>query len=296
MVNPVSGRRNAGAVLARSVRELRAAGFVVEVEYTRGPGHAAEWAAGLDAETQVVVGVGGDGTIRELVDGMAGRSIPLAILPTGTENLVAKQFGFRFDARSLCERIRRGRPAPVDLGVANGRHFLVIAGVGFDAEVVSRLRAVRAGHITHASYFWPIWRTFWEHRFPSIRVEADDVTVHDGPGLVFVGNLPRYAIGLRICRDARWDDGELDLCIYPCRSRSRLAIHSVNTILARHPNRGGVIYRRCRTASITSREPIPLELDGDAAGMIPVDISVRPAHVRFLFTDDPRRHGNAQPQ
>ena len=170
VVNPVAGRRNAQRELTRVIRRLRATGLSVEVEPTCEPGDATAWAAGLDeATTQAVVVVGGDGTIREVIEGLQGRPTPIAILPTGTENLVAKQFGFRFDAETLLRRIRTGEPRPVDVGEINGRRFLVVAGAGFDAEVVARLRARRTGHITHLSYFQPIWRTFREHRFPPIR-------------------------------------------------------------------------------------------------------------------------------
>ena len=284
VVNPVAGRRNAQRELTRVVRRLRETGLAVEVERTRGPGDAAAWSAGLDdATTQAVVVVGGDGTIREVIDGLAGRAVPIAILPTGTENLVAKQFGFRFDAESLCRRIRTGVPTCVDVGELNGRLFLVVAGAGFDAEVVERLRASRTGHITHLSYFWPIWRTFWEHRFEPIRVLADGETIFDGPALVFVGNLPRYAIGLPIYPDARYDDGLLDVVIYPCRGRGRLLLHAVNTIFKRHYRRGGAIHHRCRKLQLTSTHRIPIEADGDCAGELPVDITVHPAGATFLL-------------
>ena len=131
VVNPVAGRRNAQRELTRVIRRLRATGLSVEVEPTREPGDATAWAAGLDeATTQAVVVVGGDGTIREVIEGLQGRPTPIAILPTGTENLVAKQFGFRFDAETLSRRIRTGEPRPVDVGVINGRRFLVVAGAG----------------------------------------------------------------------------------------------------------------------------------------------------------------------
>jgi diacylglycerol kinase family enzyme len=172
---------------------------------------------------------------------------------------------------------------PVDVGMINGRHFLVVAGAGFDAEVVERLRDCRAGHITHLGYFWPIWRTFWEHRFPVITAEADGETIFEGQALVLVGNLPRYAVGLPIFPDARYDDGLLDVVIYPCAGRGRLVGHAINTILKRHYHRGGTLHHRCRTLRLRSPRRVPIEADGDHAGELPADISVQPGYAMFLL-------------
>ncbi len=282
VVNPIAGRHGPRDTLSAVVRRIRELGLAVEVERTRQPGDAYDWAAGLDPSTQAAVVVGGDGTVREVIDGLAGNPVPLALLPTGTENLIAKAYGFRFDAEALCRRIRSGTARRVDVGVLNGRHFLAVVGVGFDAEVVERLRAARTGHITHLSYFWPLWRTFWEHRFPPLRVVADGETIFDGPGLAFAANLPQYAIGLPICPNARGDDGLLDLCVFPCASQGRLLVHSVRTVLKRHLTRGGVIHHKCRSVRITSPRHVPVEADGDTGGELPADITVHPGHATVL--------------
>ena len=75
------------------------------------------------------------------------------------------------------------------------------------------------GHIDHFDYFWPIWRTFWEYKFRPMCVEVDGEEIFDGPGLVFVGNISRYAIGLQILHYADFGDGLLDVCVYKCASQ-----------------------------------------------------------------------------
>ena len=168
-----------------------------------------------------------------------------------------------------------GRTKALDLGMANGRCFLVVAGVGFDAEVVARLVGCRRGHITHLTYTAPIWRTFWSHSFPPIRVIHEGEVWWEGRGLVFVGNMSRYSLGLPVVRDARPDDGLLDLLVLPCGNQLKLLAHAARTVLARHVEHGGARYLRFRQIRIESDGVVPVEMDGDAANHLPLDIEVR---------------------
>ena len=182
--------------------------------------------------------------MREVVRGLVGRSVPVVILPAGTANLIAGECGMTADPERIVDTILRGRRQRFDLGVINGRHFAIVAGIGFDGEVVARLAARRRGNITHLSYLVPIWRTFWGHRFPPIQVEIEDELVFDGRGLVFVGVMPCYAVGLRVVRDAVWDDGLLDVCILSCATRVGLLMHAMRVWRRVHVEHSSVIYIR----------------------------------------------------
>jgi diacylglycerol kinase family enzyme len=223
--------------------------------------------------------MGGDGTVREVIDGLLDTGVPMVVWPTGTENLVAKAFGFRRNPKSILKALTDGIVRPIDVGVANGKPFLILTGVGFDAEVVHRLARARQGHITHLTYGGPIWRTFWEHRFPAVRVLADGQPYWEGRGLVFVGNIARYSLGLRVIRDAVPDDGLLDLCIFPCRHHIDLLAHSFRTLAGVQIEYGGVKYRRCQRIRVEASESVPVEIDGDNGGYLPINIHVRPAAV-----------------
>lgn len=268
IVNPVSGRGSRRAALGRLVSRLKNAGCVVETLLTTTADDARRMARDCPPETRAVVVAGGDGTVREAAAGLIGRDTPLAILPGGTENLVACYFGCDGDPDRTAEAVLSDRRAALDVACANGRAFLVVAGFGFDAEVVERVHAGRCGHISHASYYLPLFRTFASHRYSTMRVEADGALLCDEPALVFLGNLPRYALGLRVARDARCDDGLLDVCIFRCRNRRTLIAHAWRTAWQRHVGSGGVIYRRAKRVVVTASRPTPYELDGDIAGVV----------------------------
>ncbi len=288
IINPIAGAGPSRLAFDKLVKEARQAGIEVDRRYTQGAGSARELAAELATGTgsaqtvKAVVAVGGDGTVHEVADGLAGSPLPLVVWPTGTENLFAKSFRFRAEAKSALACLREGRPMSIDLGQANGRSFLIVAGMGFDAEVVHRLVSMRTGHITHLSYSAPLWRTFWEHRFPHFRVYDEHTLLWRGQGMVFIGNMPRYSLGLRVIRDAVCDDGLLDLCILPCRGRLGFIGHSLRTMVRRHIEHGGVLYRRLSRIRIESDGPVPVELDGEAAGRLPLAVTVRPQALRVL--------------
>ena len=259
--------------------------YEVRTEPTSHTGHACELARKcVERAAELVAVVGGDGTVAEVANGLAYSKIPLLIVPAGTENIIATELGISNNTAQLDMLLSKGKTHPVDMGRVNGKYFLAILGAGFDAEVVHRVHRNRQGHISHLSYFWPIWRTFWEYRFPAIRVTADDELICDGPALVFVGNMARYAAGLRILRDACFDDGLLDLCVYPCRRQLRLMLHSANTMLKIHPERRSVTYRHCRNIEISSSDPsVRMQVDGDPAGHLPAKIKVCPGALSLLL-------------
>ena len=297
IVNPKSGSTPEIAAVRHLRDYLARRGDVVRLAVTRSLAHAGELAASaVSADGAGIVIAGGDGTIRSVVEAVAGAEIPLIILPCGTENLLAQELGIDGSARTTCTLVDHGRLRQLDLGQANGRCFMAIAGVGFDAEVIRRINQFRSGHITHAHYIWPICRTFWEYRFPHLRVEVDGQLLCDEPSLVFVGNIARYAVSLPILPEADCSDGLLDICIYKCRRRPRLLLHSLLTILGQSHRSGQVVRARGRHIAISSPEPdVPVQLDGDPGPSLPLSITVVPAAARVMTPPAPAHHQYCPP-
>ncbi len=285
IINPVSGRFNMAAVLRRVVERVTEAGQQMTVCLTRCAGDAARLAGDAPEDTRGILVGGGDGTVREVIDGLiaAKRSIPMAIMPTGTANIVSRQFGQSANPERIADNLLHGKPVSGDVGILNGKHFILVAGVGFDAEVVRRLVAGRAGHIEYMDYFWPIWRTFFAHEFPTIRVHADGDEVFAGQGFAMASVIPRYTAGLRVLKNAVPDDGMVDLCVYPCNSRRGLLRHIIETASQTHDRSGRAIYRKCEQIRIEGVGEVPLEVDGDPGGELPAVCSVLPSAVTFLM-------------
>jgi diacylglycerol kinase (ATP) len=285
IVNPKSGATGTKLMVGEFRQYLLGRGFEVRLVYTKSLGHARELAAESAAKTDcaLVVAGGGDGTVREIAHGLVGSGKPLLILPCGTENLLASELGFDERSQTIIRAFEDGFIRPLDLGKANGQYFTSISGYGFDGSVVKRVSELRQnGHIHHLDYFWPIFRTFWAYDFPPMRVEVDGELINDGPALVFVGNISRYAVGLQILSRADYGDGLLDVCIYKCSNQARLIQQSIATVFKRHAKSDTVVYRQGRYICISSDRPIATELDGDPGPSLPVEISVMPQAVRLM--------------
>jgi len=288
VVNPISGRYGSRRFVRDLARRVEVAGWQVRVTRTRGAGDAAAAAAdSCRRGDQALLVVGGDGTINDAASGMVGQGVPILAAPMGTENVLAKYLGIRRDAAVLCGLLGRGREQAFDLPRMNDRQFLMLAGVGFDAEVVRRLSQSRRGHITYASYFWPTWRTLWSYHQPQLLIETDGEELFRGRGLAFVGNIPRYALGLRLLPQADPTDGLLDVCVFECGWQAPLVRHSLNVLARRHLSTRGVRHARARSIRISSPQRVPVELDGDFAGYLPAHFKMTDARARMIVGRGP---------
>jgi len=231
-------------------------------------------------------------TVREVAHGLEGSDKPLLIVPGGTENLLANELGFDEKVKTILKTFEAGHVRPLDLGSANGRCFTSIIGFGFDGQVVKRVSERRDGHIDHFSYFNPIWRTFWTYDFAPMKVELEGEEIFDGRGLVFVGNISRYAVGLQVLHNADFGDGLLDVCIYKCASRLHLVKHSIMTVLKQHSTGRDVIYRQGRNINVSSQSSgIATEIDGDPGPDLPIQISVIPQAVNVMVPEGAKPAG-----
>jgi len=267
----------------REVRNLlRVRNASLEIAVTTGPGDATQIASQIDDKADAVLVAGGDGTVCEVLNGLNGRLMPMTVFSSGTENLLARELQLPRDPIGIANLLLYGAPQKLDMGTLNDKRFLVVAGIGFDAECVARMTQMRRGHITHGDYFWPIWRTYWGHRFPVLRVEADGKTVFEERGIVLIGNMSRYSIGLRPLLLAKPDDGLLDVVALPCSGKREMLLRAFDVLRSKHLKRRGVVYQQCRKFRITSLEHVMMERDGEFAGCLPAVGQVIPGSANVL--------------
>jgi len=166
--NPHSGTGWRRGLLHDLIRELRAQGFRPRLFKSRPRLDA--WLADPVQRATVfcLVAAGGDGTISDLVNRHPG--LPLALLPVGTENVLAQGLGIPVSGVAVARLIAAGHRRRIDLGELNGRRFLLMVSAGFDAEVVHRVHRDRRGHLSHLSYLPAVVQTLRHYRYPQMRV------------------------------------------------------------------------------------------------------------------------------
>lgn len=273
--NPASGRRGSTRDLEAALHWLRSRGWQVERRQTRHPGHARELAADAAARgVEVTLVCGGDGTINEAVNGIAGTGTALAIIPAGTVNLWAKEMGIPRQARAAVRLLEAGERRRVDLGRANGRYFLMLASAGADSRAVQAVTPARKRRWGRSAYLIVGLYELVRHGGRQMTVTVDGERFRGRMLTVIAGNTRLYGGVVRATYRAQIDDGLLDLCIYGGRHRRMLAWHALWTSLQRHDLKRNVVYRRARRIRIESEQPLPLQLDGDPFGATPAEIEV----------------------
>jgi diacylglycerol kinase (ATP) len=240
--------------------------------------------AQIRSDLRAVVSGGGDGTIALLAN-LSPAATPLAILPLGTENLLAKHLEMTLDTARLAKIIAEGATVQLDAGQAGDRLFLLMAGVGFDAEVVRRMHEQRKGHISHLSYAKPIFDAIRNYQYPELTVycrDAEGQTHETTAKWAFVVNVPRYAGGLAISPDAVADDGYLNLCTFKEGSLFNGLVYLSGVMFGQHVQWDDFCTTRASEVRIVSTAPVPYQLDGDPGGFLPLDIQILPQRLTLL--------------
>ncbi|MGA1874549.1 MAG: diacylglycerol/lipid kinase family protein [bacterium] len=285
IINPISGSgRGLTEGLALS-QFLQQHGLEVDVSVTSNVGDAEYEAA--RAKTPLIV-IGGDGTVNEVINGLEGRRIPFLVLPTGTANLLSREFGLPRTREGFFSLIQSGGIHLLDAGHLRGqvsRRFLSVASIGLDAEVVRLMRQIRTGSIHLYSYLIPLWKALKAYPCPSFTVIIDDHTIVRPVTTAIISNIRNYAGYFSVARQARADDGWLDICTFPGK-RKRDYLRYMAGVALSHPSIfPDVVCYRGRKIEVRSTSPIPVELDGDFAGYTPVVCQVIPKSVPLILPD-----------
>jgi len=292
--NPNAGRGRAIETARRIKDHLEQRGFNVRNAVQANPNDPTAF-EGADA----LVVIGGDGTVHRVLGSVAGSDVPLYSVPTGTENLFAREFGMNRKRGTLDAALNfasNGSPAageccPVDLGTIGNLPFAIMASFGPDASVIHRLALTRKGTISHMSYIRPIWEEVRRPHLPELTVTADgEQVISKQKGLLIVANSRQYALRVDPAFRARVDDGKLDVVFFPAGNPVRAAAWLIASRFRIHLRNNRVRYFNASKITVTSDKPLSVQADGEA---IPAseasqdggrvwDLSVLPSAVRVL--------------
>ena len=290
IVNPISGGGYSLKILPDVVWILEQSGCEVEVFKTSGRGDAQRAASGVSDGYSAVVAMGGDGTINEVVHGLldSGRDVPVGLIPLGTANVLARELGVPLDYKQACHVIAGGNTRRIDVGRDEKRHFVLMAGIGFDAEVVRIIEAGRSGGISVFTYAMPILKTFWNYNYPRFSVEVDGRSLGEASGSMFISNVRRYTSPLVITNKAKVDDGELDVLIFRESGRLKMLKYTLGILLWRADWFSDVTYVTGKEIKITpldKTKELAYQIDGDLGGIAPQKFYVVPAALSVLVPE-----------
>lgn len=281
VANPISGRGQGGNAAAELREGLRQRGVAAETFETGARGDAFTRLRCLEPTVDLVVAVGGDGTLREVIEGLVDPAIPIGILPFGTANVLANELGIPRDVHHNLEILFRNKIQAIDVARVNGHLSFLITGIGIDAMAVREVEERRDGPITKWSYVEAMVRTLRRYRPPRLAMRIDGEELPEPYGLALISNTVGYGGLLHLAADARMDDGLFEVYLFPTGRITELASAFVRGIVRRLPG-GAVEMRRARSVSVTSQEPVPYQVDGDLGGHAPVHVRGSPWRARLL--------------
>ncbi len=280
--NPIAGRRR--AALLWQVLDLLAGNAIrVEIARTRHRGHATELARAA-AGRALVVAAGGDGTIAEVAQGLAGSNSALGIIPLGTANVLAHELGLPANAAAIAASLAFCRTRPLLPGLASGsgppRQFVQMLGAGFDARVVHHLSPALKRALGQGAYALQGVRELARGRDEALRLRLDGHPVEAASAIICKGRL--YGGRHLLAADANHAAAGFSVALFAHGGALATALCGLALPLGLLPRVPGLTLRRALRIEILNGDEVKLQADGDAAGTGPVVITDAPAPIRLV--------------
>ena len=261
--NPAAGRRRGHELAAGIVQVLAAGGWQAEGIATAARGHGTALARELAiaGRVEAVFALGGDGTLREVGEGLLGSAMALGPLPGGTTNVLVRALGLPLEPLAAARALAGGRLRPLNVGFCGATPFLMMVSAGLDAAVMSDLpgglkaRWGMAAVLAHGIGAW------WRYGFPRVTARWDGGEASGA--FACVCNIPLYAGPLAMVPAARFDDDLLDLVLLRTPGRGAALGFAADLLRGRHLARRDVATATVRELDLLGPPELPLQVDGD---------------------------------
>jgi diacylglycerol kinase (ATP) len=298
--NPNAG--NAGRARTRMLDEARhifaCGGIHAELAETTGPGHATEIAQRAAMEGRhLVIACGGDGTLNEIVNGLAsqnnGHRVPLALLPGGTANILAKELDLPWDIPRAAEKLVHGTVKEIALGLATPleqpekkKYFLSVAGAGPDGMIVYSIDLDLKARLGILAYWWEGAREVFRYKFPHFRVSSDNQQID--ASLAIVGRTQNYGGPFKITTGADLFEDQFEVMALTTQSGLRYLSYLPSLLLGDLRETEGVHFWKADTVVCEplDNDPIYAQIDGEPLTRLPVEFRIIPRALKLLVPNN----------
>ena len=286
--NPKTGRYASRRLrpIPELASRLESLGLKVDLRLTRGPGDAAEIAGRVarNGSSDVIV-AGGDGTINEAIQGLAGTNARLGIIPRGTANVLARELGLPLDDEQALKIAVQGKTREIYLGLAidettnERRHFALMAGIGLDASVVRRVQPSLKKRIGKGA-FWISGLSHlatWNPKPFTLEIDNQNYTAT----FAAIGKSARYGGDLAITPGARLDQREFEICIIQTMSRLRY-LHLLSYAMRDGMPRDSPEVQFVKATSVKAHGDAQVQVDGELLGHLPMRFEIAPHSLNVI--------------
>src|SRR6266849_2117956 len=282
-----------------TARHIFAAGGIhSELAETTGPGHATEIAGrAADEGRGLVIACGGDGTLKEVITGLAahqnGHRVPLALLPGGTANILAKELDLPWDIPSAAEKLVRGTVKEIALGLATPleqpekkKYFLSVGGAGPDGMIVYSLDLHLKARLGILAYWWQGAREVFRYRFPHFRIVISDQKLD--ASLVIVGRTKNFGGPFKITTGADLFENQFEVMALTTQSGLRYLSYLPSLWMGNLRGTEGVHFHKSDTVVCAplDKNPVYAQVDGEPLARLPVEFKIVPRALKLLVPSE----------
>ncbi len=285
--NPVA-KGLSGKKIERASHFLKSRGYHVEVFFTEKKGHAIYLAQeAVKKLPYLIVAAGGDGTFNEVINGIAGSEVPMAILPLGTTNVLAKELNIPEHIDGALEVAITGSPKTISLGkIAAARHlapetryFALMAGIGFDGEAVFGVNETLKKFSGKGAYIYSGIKTLSGFKPNKLFFHIDGKNLSGYTAII--GKAAKYGGHYMITPDAKLSDPFLYVCLFKGKNRSDFFRYTLGIITGRHLRFKDIEYIKATSIEVDGNAHV--HIDGDYFGKTPVRIEIVPDIIKLLY-------------
>jgi diacylglycerol kinase (ATP) len=290
LVNPAAENGGAGRRWPELAHRAAALGLRGDALLSERPGHLSELARAAAGEADLLVAVGGDGTVHEVANGIAGLDVELALIPRGTGWDFARTYGIPRKVESAVDVALNGRTREIDLGRARYRAwsggeaeslFANVASAGMSGAIAKRANETSKALGGKVSYAWATVAVFsrWRNDTVVVRVDGEEHRgrMHD----VIAANGRYLGGGMKMLPEAEPDDGRFDVLLIGDLAKRDLLLTLPKTYRGTHLPHPKATVLRGAVVEVETREPLPVELDGEQPGTTPARFEVVPRALRL---------------
>ncbi|MCL2290931.1 MAG: diacylglycerol kinase family lipid kinase [Bacteroidetes bacterium] len=266
IINPISGGHNKAKVIRSIPKLLDKSRFDISITHTKCAAHAAEITKeAVEKNIDIVVAVGGDGTINEVASQLVNTNTTLAIVPCGSGNGLARDLGISLHYKKAIQQINSLKTKKIDVGICNDQYFFSLAGVGYDAKVAYDFN--RRKKRRFLGYAWAILKDYFYLKNQYYEIELENEKITGKYFFITIANCSQWGYNVKVAPGAKLDNGMfvVNLCkkppIFPIISFIiKMLLGKINTSKYN-------TFKTCRKILLTSNRKFFYHLDGDAKGV-----------------------------
>ena len=283
VVNPVSGKGKSALIAPEVCSYFKSVGYDVKYLESKCQGDIRRITSEITNSSSIVAVMGGDGTVNEAVSGLNGSSNPVLVLAVGTANVIARELGIPTNPIEAAKIITNHKVVGWDTASAVDMKVLFSISAGFDAATVHKLSEMRTGILSSRfAYIPPALHTLVKHKHHTFKLTVDGKLYEDEFVYFLAMNTIRYAGGFKVMSEADTNDGAFNLLAVKKSGLLKYLEVGTRMMIGKLKEQRAVILTSFKELQATSTDKVPVQVDGDKHGFLPVNIRVQKSGCHFV--------------